>query len=145
MSVKALDQMLAQMSPDLGPPTYIFVTTHHTPERLVPLMAFHEDEGLTLIVTDEQAREHGWPVDDPMKRITLRVRSALDGVGLTGAFSSALAAAGISCNVVAGYYHDHLFVPEADAQRALAALREVSAQHRRTEPDGPIGDRRLAH
>jgi hypothetical protein len=107
-------------------------------------MTFHEDEGLTLIVTDEQAREHGWSVDDPMKCITLRVDSALDGVGLTGAFSSTLAAAGISCNVVAGYYHDHLFVPEADAHRALAALRELSAQHRRAEPGGPLGKGRLA-
>ncbi len=130
MPVTALDQMLAQMSPDLGSPTYVFVTINRTPERLVPLMAFHEDEGLTLIVTDEQARQHGWPVDVPMKRITLRLHSSLDGVGLTGAFSSALAAAGVSCNVVAGYYHDHLFVPEADAYKALAALRELSAQHR---------------
>jgi hypothetical protein len=128
--VKSLDQMLAQMSPELAPRTYVFASVQQAPERLDPLMAFHEDEGLTLIVTDDQARAHGWPVDHPMKRITLRVHSALDGVGLTAAFSAELARAGISCNVVAGYHHDHLFVPEADAERALAALRRLSARHR---------------
>jgi hypothetical protein len=65
-----------------------------------------------------------------MRRITLRVHSALDGVGLTAAFSSELAAAGISCNVVAGYHHDHIFVPDADADRAMAALHALSDRHR---------------
>lgn len=130
MPVKALDQMLAQMSPDLAPPVYAFVTTDQAPPGLEPLMAFREDEGLTLIVTVEQADEQGWPVDQPMRRITLRVHSALDGVGLTAAFSGELAAASISCNVVAGYHHDHLFVPVADAERALEALTGLSSRHR---------------
>lgn len=130
MPVKALDQMLSQMSPELGPHTYVFVSVQQTPDQLDPLMTFHEDEGLTLIVTGDQARRHGWPADQPMRCITLRVHSALDGVGLTAAFSAELAGAGISCNVVAGYHHDHLFVPEADAPRALTALRELSARHR---------------
>ena len=38
----------------------------------------------------------------------------------------ALARAGISCNPVAGYFHDHVFVPEAEAQKALETLRELS-------------------
>jgi hypothetical protein len=121
--------MLAQMSPETGPDTYVFVTVLRRPERLEPLMAFHEAEGLTLIVTVDQAQEHGWPVEHPMKRITLRVHSALYGVGLTAAFSAALAEVGIACNVVAGYHHDHLFVPEADAERAVVALRELSARN----------------
>jgi hypothetical protein len=62
--------------------------------------------------------------------ITLRVRSALDAVGLTAAVSTELAANGISCNIVAGYYHDHLFVPEDDADYAVALLRELSARSR---------------
>jgi hypothetical protein len=130
MPVKALDQMLAQMSPDLAPGTYVFATAPAVPSGLDPLMAFREDEGLTLVVTDAQARDHGWPADLPMRQITLRVHSALDGVGLTAAFSSELAAAGISCNVVAGYHHDHVFIPEADAERALSALQALSARHR---------------
>jgi hypothetical protein len=62
--------------------------------------------------------------------ITLRVHSALDAVGLTAAVSLALTDAGISCNVVAGFHHDHLFVPHtraADAVRVLEALAAESA------------------
>ncbi len=135
MPVKALDQMLARMSPELAAPTYLFVTVAQSPAGIEPLMSLREDEGLTLIVSADQAAEHGLPVEHPMKRITLRVHSSLDGVGLTAAFSTALAEQGISCNVVAGYHHDHVFVPEADAERALAALRELSARCRTVRDD----------
>jgi hypothetical protein len=140
MPVKALDQMLAQMSPELAPSTYLFVTAAAIPSGLVPLMVFREDEGLTLVITDDQALDQGWPVTMPMRRITLRVHSALDGVGLTAAFSSELAGAGISCNVVAGFHHDHIFVPGADADRALVALRELSARHQAKGLDGRQDD-----
>ncbi len=61
----------------------------------------------------------------PMRRIVLDVLSALDGVGLTATVSSALAEAGIPCNVVAAYHHDHLFVPADAAEHALAILLAV--------------------
>jgi hypothetical protein len=55
----------------------------------------------------------------------LTIHSDLAAVGLTAAFSAALARDGISCNVIAGLHHDHLFVPwdrRGDALRALEAL-----------------------
>jgi uncharacterized protein len=61
-----------------------------------------------------------------MRQITLTVHSALDGVGLTAAVASALAAEGIACNMVAARHHDHVFVPEAQAQRALAVLERLA-------------------
>jgi hypothetical protein len=61
--------------------------------------------------------------------ITLTVHSDLEAVGLTAAVSVALGAAGISCNVVAGTYHDHLFVPAQKAADAMAALRKLQAAH----------------
>ncbi len=62
--------------------------------------------------------------------ITLQVHSALEAVGLTAAVSTALTEAKISCNVLAGFHHDHLLVPVADAARALEVLHELSAASR---------------
>ena len=58
--------------------------------------------------------------------ITLNVHSALEAVGLTAAVSRALTEAGISCNVVAAYYHDHLFVPAEQGERALKILQDLA-------------------
>jgi len=59
-----------------------------------------------------------WP------RITLRVSSALEKIGPTAAVSPALADARISCNVVAGAAHDHLFVDWL-GDIALALIRQL--------------------
>ncbi len=53
------------------------------------------------------------------------MHSDLQAVGLTAAVATALAEAGISCNVVAAAYHDHLFVPVESASQAIAALRTL--------------------
>lgn len=91
------------------------------------LATFREDEGLSLILPLEAATAAGLPSDQPMTCITLGVYSALDGVGLTAAVASALADAGIACNMVAAFHHDHAFVPVADADRALAVLKDLAA------------------
>lgn len=62
--------------------------------------------------------------------LTLTVQSSLDAVGLMAAVSGALAAAGVPCNVLAGFYHDHLLVPTELADSAtsiVAALRNTPA------------------
>ncbi len=56
--------------------------------------------------------------------ITLNVHSSLEAVGSTAAFATALGEAGISCNVLAGYFHDHILVPAPKAER----IHEGSAQ-----------------
>ena len=71
---------------------------------------------------------------DAMAQITLQVRSALDGVGLTAAVSGALARAGIACNVIAAVHHDHLFVPEGRVDEALQILRALSRHNEKGEP-----------
>lgn len=58
--------------------------------------------------------------------ITLVVHSSLEAVGLTAAFGKALTEANISANVIAGYYHDHIFVEKKDADRAISVLSEMS-------------------
>lgn len=61
--------------------------------------------------------------------ITLTIHSSLEALGLTSAFSNALAAEGISCNVVAAYYHDHIFVAKGDAERAIMVLERLASNN----------------
>lgn len=94
---------------------------------VAPEATVHEDEGLTVVVTMETARALRLDVAFEAAWITLRIHSALDAVGLTAAFSAALADAGISCNVLAGRFHDHLLVPVDRRDDALSALRALAA------------------
>jgi hypothetical protein len=111
--------MIAGMDPDLTEGRFVF-TTNAAPDLLPHAVAtVAEDEGLTMILPADLAE------GAPMRRITLRVWSALDGTGLTAAVSTALAEAGIPCNMIAGFHHDHLYVPEAQAERALTILRAL--------------------
>ncbi|HVS00010.1 MAG TPA: ACT domain-containing protein [Thermoanaerobaculia bacterium] len=87
-----------------------------------------EAEGITVIVREEEAQRAGLPILFRAAWITLTVHSDLEAVGLTAAFAAALGAAGISCNVVAGAYHDHLFVPVERAEEAMGVLRELHAK-----------------
>ena len=92
-----------------------------------PIATFLEREGVSLIVEEHVAVEHRLTTVFRAAWITLTVHSDLNAVGLTAAVSTALADAGISCNVVAAVHHDHLFVPidrAADAIRALNTLLE---------------------
>lgn len=124
--VRDTQAMISQMSPSLDGETYHFCTFADPNEGLdltaVALMSFHEDEGLTLILRDVDARAHKCKTNHPMRKITLQVHSALDGVGLTAAVASELATHDIACNMVAAFHHDHVFVPVRDAQHALALL-----------------------
>lgn len=118
--------MIAAMDPVLEPGAWVFAATDDA-DRLAEasshaLGRFREDEGVTLILPTADAGRLGLDASAPMRRITLRVNSALDGVGLTAAVATALADAAIPCNMVAAYHHDHVFVPAADAERALAIL-----------------------
>jgi hypothetical protein len=119
--------MIAGMAPVPDPETYAFVTAAD-PVRAaaalpLALACFREDEGLSLILPLATARDLGFADPIPMARITLTVQSALDGTGLTAAVATALAEAQIPCNMVAAFHHDHVFVPDAMAARALSVLQ----------------------
>lgn len=86
------------------------------------IATFREAEGMTVVVDEATAARRGWPVLFRAAWITLTVHSDLAAVGLTAAFARALGEAGISCNVMAAAYHDHIFVPLDDGPRALDAL-----------------------
>ena len=81
---------------------------------------------LTLVLRKQDADRLGLRYDYVAGWITLRVHSALEAVGLTAAVSAALAREGVSCNVVAGFYHDHLFVPHDSAAQAVRLLEDLA-------------------
>ena len=123
-----LKTLLASMAPQLDDTEWVFAEVGE--EDAVPLTplaiaTFCEAEGLTLVLP--QSVVDGLEnVSAPMSRITLEVHSSLEAVGLTAAVAGALAKEGISANVIAAYYHDHIFVPKASADRALAVLQALT-------------------
>ncbi len=125
----SLSVLLRSMSPELNEGDYVFCTLTDTSllNGHEPIGSFREPEGLTVILRREDAQALGLPFDYLAAWITLNVHSALEAVGLTAAFAGALGKAGISCNVIAGYYHDHLFVGQGDAERAMHVLRDLAA------------------
>jgi hypothetical protein len=120
--------LLAGLEPVLNPGRYVYCTfPAKVPAGLRPVATVAEPEGVTAVVPQEEADSLGLRYTYVAAWITLKVHSALDAVGLTAAVAGALAREGISCNVVAGFHHDHLFVGADDAERATATLRELSA------------------
>jgi hypothetical protein len=124
----SLNTLLRSMNPHLNEGAYVFCSL---PDASLlagaqPLGSFYEAEGLTVILQRQQADQLNLSYSYVAAWLTLHVHSALEAVGLTAAVATALAQAGISCNVIAGYYHDHLFVAHADGARALAVLQTLS-------------------
>ena len=97
--------------------------------ELNPIGIFHEKEGVTFILEQQDAVNKKIHYQSDYRLITLNVHSSLDAVGLTAAFSAKLAEKNISANVVTAYYHDHIFVPEEKAEQALNAILELQKRY----------------
>ena len=127
--IKELQTLLANVDPVLDERSFVFCTfpdfNSNDICRLNPIGMFQEKEGVTLIITKQQAIDSHIDNESVYKLISLNVHSSLDAVGLTAAFSAKLAEKNISANVVAAYYHDHIFVPEEKAEQALMAICEL--------------------
>ena len=125
---KNLSTLLATMTPRLNEGVYVFCSIDET-IQINPadiLCSFREKEGLTVIVKKDIADKLKLNYSFTASWITLTVHSTLEAIGFTAAFSKALAEKGISCNVVAAFYHDHIFVPYNDADKAMETLRRLS-------------------
>jgi len=125
LTIKDLEQLLKNMEPVLNPGVYAFVSVQNEAVlRSVKVIAsIFEPEGYSAVIAERDAIVLGLPILFRAAWITLTVDSDLQAVGLTAAFASVLGKAGISCNVVAGAYHDHLFVPVERANDAIKALK----------------------
>ena len=124
-----LKTLIASMTPILIENEYVFATIkNYSVEKIVllnPISTFQEKEGLTLVLQKEIADENNISYSGVFRCITLNVHSSLDAVGLTAAVSTKLTQSNISANVIAAYYHDHVFVASADAKKALLALNDL--------------------
>ena len=128
--VSDLSEMLTGMKPTLRAGRYRFAP-HGPDEDFIDLLhrtfaMVREDEGMTLVI--RARREDPGPI---FAGITLQVHSALEGVGLTAAVATTLAEAGIPCNVIAAYHHDHIFVPWERRAEAMERLEKLSLDARR--------------
>jgi hypothetical protein len=119
-----LKTMLRHMAPQLQPGVFVYCCFPDfcLPAGINPICTFRETEGLTAIVERSQADRADVPHVFEARQITLRVHSSLEGIGFLAAVANVLAKANIPCNAVAAYHHDHLFVPKALADKAIALL-----------------------
>lgn len=126
-----LSALIRNMNPVLNDGEYVFLSTTDLADfqRADTLFEFKEKEGITIVLERGKADELGLQYDFSTAWITLMVHSSLAAVGLTAAFSSELATNNISCNVISGYYHDHIFVPKSDAQKAVDVLKNLSKKY----------------
>jgi hypothetical protein len=118
------------LQPILHAGIYVFCSLAEVDTSLIEkaTMWFKESEGITIIVDKESADAHQLKYTYLAAWITVGITTTLNMVGLTALFSSALAKHGISCNVVAAFYHDHIFVDVKDAVRAVDILSNLSFQ-----------------
>lgn len=146
-----LKTLLKSAKPILNEGTYFFCNIHLTPKEgekwpdktygaihgLLPVSVatMRESEGLTVVVPKEKVDEYLADTSLPPLEydssyecawITLTIHSSLEAVGLTAAFSAQLAQNNISCNVIAGFHHDHIFVGKQDAQKAMDVLSNLA-------------------
>ena len=122
--------LLAGLEPRLQEALYVFCTVPHARygdlAHTEPVASISEREGLTLILSQSAADQEGLSYSGVFQCIRLEVHSSLYAVGLTAAVAQVLATESISANVIAGYHHDHVFVPAERAERALQLLRTLS-------------------
>lgn len=125
--INNLDVLLASMEPTLNKGIYYFATlAENTTIPLSDIIAtIREEEGLSVVVSEAVVQRENLNAQFKAAWITLTVHSDLAAVGLTAAFAAALGKAQISCNVVAGNFHDHIFVPYEQAELAITTLREL--------------------
>jgi len=124
-----LSVLLRNLNPVASSENYVFTTlpADKLSTTLVSVAKgmFQEREGTTLILPEAAAKQANLQFEGYYRCITCEVHSSLEAVGMTAAMSTALGKAGISANVVAAYYHDHIFVPAEKVDVALDVLTSL--------------------
>ena len=126
--IKDLTELIRNMTPILNEGEFVFTQVDNLSlvDRKVTIFEFKEKEGITIVIDRCKADELGLNYEYIASWITLEVNSSLEAIGLTAAFSTELSKYDISCNVVAGYSHDHIFVNKNDSVRAIKVLQDLA-------------------
>ena len=129
---KNISKLIKDMSPKLNEGSYVFCTLKNLDaiDRKETLCEFKETEGTTVVIEQKRADTLNLQYEFIASWITLQVHSSLEAVGLTALFSNELAKYNISCNVIAAYYHDHIFVNKKDAVKAVEVLTRLSENYK---------------
>ena len=124
MGEKDLATLCATIKPEMAQPVYVYCSfpDFALPTGLSAIFTFREIEGLTAVIDLQDANRYTLPHTFKSRLITLKVHSSLEAVGFLAVVSAHLARAGIPCNAIAGYYHDHILVPVDRADEALTVL-----------------------
>lgn len=127
MSEKDLATLCATIEPEMAEPVYVYCSfpDFALPEGLSALFTFREVEGLTAVLDLRDADRYVLPYTFKARLITLKVHSSLEAVGFLAVVSARLAKAGIPCNAIAGYYHDHVLIPVDRADEAFLVLKGI--------------------
>lgn len=128
--IVGLDELIKSLSPRLQDEVYAFCTVPGSIgdyAALEPVAFMQEEEGLTLILPLSVAKRQNVRFEGMYRQITLNVHSSLEAVGLTAEVSSTLASNGIPANIIAGYFHDHVFVPGDKAEKAMELLEGLAS------------------
>ena len=126
-SLHNLDETLAALDAQIEG-NYVFATTDTVPPGLEPFAVIREKEGVTIVAKAAEAYQYGLGRPELFARITPTAVTALDSVGLTATITQTVASRGIPCNVIAGFHHDHFFVPADKAREVVAILAGLSKQ-----------------
>jgi len=132
-----LSRLLATLSPTLQEGEFYFASLRPATStagaladaaRAAAIGTFREAEGLSLILPAAHTElPDGAARSTTQRLISLEVHSSLEAIGLTAIVSQRLAELSISCNVVAAFHHDHIFVSADKADAAVDALRGIQA------------------